>query len=106
MGMINSNEDTLKQNTKVLLNIARILLKNTRIMIFDDVLSLLNKESKEKVLSILNDIKDKHTIIIISKEDSIISVSDNIILLDDGIVYATGIYDDFSKDKLYKKIVS
>ena len=30
---------------------------------------------------------------------------ENIILLDDGIVYATGIYDDFSKDKLYKKKV-
>ena len=103
--VLNSNDDTLKQNTKVLLNIARILLKNTRIMIFDDVLSLLNKESKEKVLSILNDIKDKHTIIIISKEDSIISVSDNIILLDDGIVYSTGTFGDISKDKLYKKIV-
>ena len=103
--VLNSNEDTLKQNTKVLLNIARILLKNTRIMIFDDVISLLNNESREKVLGILKDIKDKHTIIIISKEDSVIKVSDNIILLDEGNVNLTGTIDEISKDKLYKKIV-
>jgi len=103
--VLNSNEDTLKQNTKVLLNIARILLKKTSIMIFDDVLSVLNNESKKVVLDILNDIKEKHTIIIISKEDSIMSVSDNVVLLDEGIVVDTGEYDVIKKNKLYKKIV-
>ena len=103
--VLNSNEDTLKQNTKVLLNIARILLKKTSIMIFDDVLSVLNNESKKVVLDILNDIKEKHTIIIISKEDSIMNVSDNVILLDEGLVIDSGEYDVIKKNKLYKKIV-
>ena len=103
--VLNSNEDTLKQNTKVLLNIARILLKKTSIMIFDDVLSVLNNESKKVVLDILNDIKEKHTIIIISKEDSIMNVSDNVILLDEGLVVDSGEYDVIKKNKLYKKIV-
>ena len=103
--VLNSNEDTLKQNTKVLLNIARILLKKTSIMIFDDVLSVLNNESKKVVLDILNDIKEKHTIIIISKEDNIMNVSDNVILLDEGLVVDSGEYDVIKKNKLYKKIV-
>ena len=103
--VLNSNEDTLKQNTKVLLNIARILLKKTSIMIFDDVLSVLNNESKKVVLDILNDIKEKHTIIIISKEDSIMNVSDNVVLLDEGLVVDSGEYDVIKKNKLYKKIV-
>ena len=77
--VLNSNDDTLKQNTKVLLNVARILLKDTRIMIFDSVLFLLNKESKRIVLDILNEIKDKHTIIIISKDDEVLSFADSII---------------------------
>ena len=102
--VLNSNEDTLKQNTKVLLNIARILLKKTSIMIFDDVLSVLNNESKKVVLDILNDIKEKHTIVIISKEDSIMNVSDNVILLDEGLVVDSGEYDVIKKNKLYKKI--
>ena len=103
--VLNSNEDTLKQNTKVLLNIARILLKKTSIMIFDDVLSVVNNESKKVVLDILNDIKEKHTIIIISKEDNIMNVSDNVILLDEGLVVDSGEYDVIKKNKLYKKIV-
>lgn len=103
--VLNSNEDTLKQNTKVLLNVARILLKDTRVMIFDSVLYLLNKESKRIVLDILNEIKDKHTIIIISKDDEVLSVADSIILLDEGRVYNTGEYDNISNLKLYKQIV-
>lgn len=103
--VLNSNDDTLKQNTKVLLNVARILLKDTRIMIFDSVLFLLNKESKRIVLDILNEIKDKHTIIIISKDDEVLSVADSIILLDEGRVYNTGEYDNISNLKLYKQIV-
>lgn len=103
--VLNSHEDTLKQNTKVLLNVARILLKDTKIMIFDSVLYLLNKESKRVVLDILKEIKDKHTIIIISKDDDVISVADSIILLDEGRVYNTGEYDSISNLKLYKQIV-
>lgn len=103
--VLNSHEDTLKQNTKVLLNVARILLKDTKIMIFDSVLYLLNKESKRVVLDILNEIKDKHTIIIISKDDEVLSVADSIILLDEGRVYNTGEYDNISSLKLYKQIV-
>ena len=103
--VLNSHEDTLKQNTKVLLNVARILLKDTKIMIFDSVLYLLNKESKRVVLDILKDIKDKHTIIIISKDDEVLSVADSIILLDEGRVYNTGEYDSISSLKLYKQIV-
>lgn len=103
--VLNSNEDTLKQNTKVLLNVARILLKDTRIMIFDSVLYLLNKDSKKIVLDILNEIKEKHTIIIISKDDEVLSVADSIILLDEGRVYNTGEYDNISNLKLYKQII-
>ena len=103
--VLNSNDDTLKQNTKVLLNVARILLKDTRIMIFDSVLFLLNKESKRIVLDILKEIKDKHTIIIISKDDDVLSVADSIVLLDEGRVYNTGEYDNISNLKLYKQIV-
>ena len=74
-------------------------------MIFDSVLYLLNKESKKVVLDILNEIKDKHTIIIISKDDEVLSVADSIILLDEGNVINIGEYDTVSKLKLYKQIV-
>ena len=103
--ILNRKDDKLKANTKILLNIARILLKNTKIMLFDEILCSLNNESREIVLEKLNKIKDKHTIIIIDKNENVLKMSDNIILLNEGEVVETGIYDDLSNNKLFKKIV-
>lgn len=102
--ILNSNDDTLKPNTKILLNIARILLKNTRIMIFDDILSVLNNESREDVIELLNEIKQDHTIIIIDKNDQIMKTADNIILLNEGTVKEEGDYLKISKNKIYRKM--
>lgn len=104
--ILNSSNDTLKPNTKILLNIARILLKNTKIMIFDKVLSSLDNSSKKIVLEILNRIKQDHTIIIIDKNDDILKISDNIILLNESEVSEIGEYKIVSKNKLYKKIIN
>ena len=103
--ILNSNEDKLKANTKILLNIARILLKNTKIMIFDEILSSLSKESREVVLEKLNIIKEKHTIIIIDRKEDVLQMSDNIVLLDEGEVVQEGTYEELSTNKDFKKII-
>lgn len=103
--ILNSNEDKLKANTKILLNIARILLKNTKIMIFDEILSSLSKESREVVLEKLNIIKEKHTIIIIDRKEDVLQMSDNIVLLDEGEVVQEGTYEELSTNKEFKKII-
>ncbi|MBQ7105107.1 MAG: ABC transporter ATP-binding protein [Bacilli bacterium] len=103
--VLNSNDDTLKPNTKVLLNIARILLKNTRIMIFDEILCSLDNESRKVVLKILNKMKEEHTIIIIDKNDQVLKMSDNIVLLNEGEIEETGEYKTIAKNKLYKRII-
>lgn len=103
--LLNSKDDTLKPNSKRLLNIARILLKNTKIMIFDGVLFELNKDSYLNVLKILNEIKNEHTIIIMDKEKDILSQSDYVILLDDGIVVEKATYEEIKNNKLYNQIV-
>lgn len=104
--VLNSNDDNLKPNSKRLLNIVRILLKNTKIMIFDGVLYELNKESYLNVLQILNEIKIDHTIIIIDKEIEILSKSDRIILIDNGTVVDKGTHEElYNNSNLYKQIV-
>lgn len=103
--ILNSPNDSLKENTKVLLNIARILLKNTRIMIFDEVLCSLNNESRTKVLKILEEIKENHTIIIIDRNLEVLQNADNIIFIDSGNVISTGKHLELLENKLYKSIV-
>ena len=103
--ILNSNEDNLKPNTKAMLNIARILLKNTKIMIFDEVLNLLNNESKKIVFELLNEMKDNHTIIIIDNSESILEISDNIVLIDNGEVAECGDFESIYKNRIYKKVM-
>ena len=103
--ILNSPNDSLKENSKVLLNIARILLKNTRIMIFDEVLCSLNNESRTKVLKILEEIKENHTIIIIDRNLEVLQNADNIIFIDSGNVISTGKHLELLENKLYKSIV-
>lgn len=103
--ILNSPNDSLKENTKVLLNIARILLKNTRIMIFDEVLCSLNNESRTKVLKILEEIKENHTIIIIDRNLEVLQNADNIVFIDSGNIISTGKHLDLLENKLYKSIV-
>ena len=73
-------------------------------MIFDDILSSLDNESREKVIDILNQIKEEHTIIIIDKNDQTIKMSNHIVLLNEGKVSETGEYQKISKNRIYKKM--
>lgn len=104
--ILNSNEDKMTHQTKILLNIARILLKKTKIMIFDEILGMLNNENREIVLRILNKIKEEHTIIIIDENEEIFKISDNVILLDNGYVYNSGEYTEILDSELYKRIIN
>ena len=103
--IMNSSEDSLKADTKLLLNIVRILLKNTKIMIFDEVLSALTVESRERVLKILEEIKQDHTIIIIDRKKDILTKSDHIILLEEGKVEEEGTHQDLLHHRSYKKVI-
>ena len=103
--ILNSKDDNLKADTKLLLNIVRILLKNTKVMIFDEVLSALSIESREKVLSILEEIKQDHTIIIIDRKKDILSKSDHIVLLEEGKVEVEGNHKDLLHNRHYRKVI-
>ena len=89
-----------------MLNIARILLKNTKIMIFDEILGALNNDSRKAVIDLLNDMKTNHTIIIIDNNENILEISDNIVLLKDSEVIEVGDFTKISNNKVYNSIVN
>ena len=104
--LLNSKDDTLKPNTKIMLNIARILLKNTKVMIFDEILSSLNNENKKIVLEQLSEMKKNHTIIIIDNNEAALEISDNIVLLNENEVVEAGTKDKIITNKIYKNIIN
>ena len=105
--IFHSNAPNIDQKTKILLGIARVLLKDSKILIFDEVFSLLNKKSAENIMDILRKTKTEHTIIIFTKEDYILEHSDKVIVIDQNKIAIQGYHEELVKtDKLYQEIVS
>ena len=75
------NETSVDDSLKGMLGIARILLKDTKIMLFEEAINGLNSVDKDIVLKILKDLKKNHTIVIISNDDSIVDMADDIIYI-------------------------
>lgn len=63
-------------NTRMLLIIARCLLKNAKVILFDDIIDSLDKEHEKKILNYLEELKKDHTIVIISNSSEILSRAD------------------------------
>ncbi|AWV88892.1 ABCB family ABC transporter ATP-binding protein/permease [Bradymonas sediminis] len=70
--------------------IARAVLKNPRILIFDEATSSLDSASEQSILSALRDVAAEHTTISIAHRLSTITDSDEILVMDGGRISERG----------------
>lgn len=90
------------------LAIARVLLKNPRILIFDEATSSLDYESENAIRGSMNNICKGRTSIIIAHRLSTILESDRVIVLDDGEIVSSGYHNELLEScgtyrKLFKE---
>ncbi len=96
---------TLSGGQKQRVSIARMLLQNTPIMIFDDSLSAVDAETDSKIRKAINENLKGSTVIIISHRITTIMNADNIVVLEDGLVSQTGTHKELIKQEgIYKTI--
>ncbi len=91
----------LSGGQKQRISIARAIIKNPDILIFDDCLSAVDTETEEKILTSLRRIMVGKTSIIISHRVSSILLADHIIVLDKGEVTEQGSHEDLLAKKGY-----
>lgn len=77
--ILNENATNLSGGQKQRLAIARALLKNTKIILFDEITSALDEHLSEDILSFLKEIKQDHTIIMITHRSKEYQLCDEII---------------------------
>ncbi len=101
-----SNENKLLSSSdRRLLAIARVLLKNSRIFLFDEIIETFDKSNRDIIIRLLKQKKKEHTILIISRDTKILKHMDKIILMDSGNLIDTGTNDELLKrSKLYSEI--
>ncbi|WP_271405995.1 ABC transporter ATP-binding protein [Tenacibaculum soleae] len=94
---------TLSGGQKQRTSIARAIIKNPKILIFDDCLSAVDTETEEQILSNLERVSNDKTTIIISHRVSSAKNADKIIVLDKGRVIQQGVHNQLIKTTGYYK---
>ncbi len=94
---------TLSGGQKQRVSIARAIIKNPKIFIFDDCLSAVDTETEEKILENLERVSKEKTTFIISHRVSSAKNADQIIILNDGGIVQQGTHQQLINQKGYYK---
>jgi len=98
---------TLSGGQKQRIAIARILIKNPPVLIFDDSLSAVDTITDESIRRSLKSREKKSTTFIISHRITTLSEADKIIILEDGSISDIGSHKELiQREGLYKRIWS
>lgn len=85
---------TLSGGQKQRISIARALIKEPKILIFDDCLSAVDTKTEEEILSNLGRVMKGKSSVFISHRVSTIKNADHILLLDNGRIVEEGTHDE------------
>jgi ATP-binding cassette subfamily B multidrug efflux pump len=102
---------TLSGGQKQRVSIARAIIKDPKIVLFDDCLSAVDTETEEEIFNKLDKVSNHKTSIVVSHRASSAKNANHIIILDEGVILEEGThsellaYNGYYKD-LYNKQLS
>lgn len=94
---------TLSGGQKQRLSIARAIIKDPQILLFDDSLSAVDTETEEQILQNLHKISKEKTTLIVSHRISSVKNATNIIVLEDGRIIQKGTHNKLVTTEGYYK---
>jgi ATP-binding cassette subfamily B multidrug efflux pump len=94
---------TLSGGQKQRISIARAIIKNPEILLFDDCLSAVDTETEEQILNNLLEISKDKTTIIVSHRVSSAKNADAIIILEEGKIIQQGSHNQLVNQEGYYK---
>ena len=93
---------TLSGGQRQRIAIARALLLNTEVLLFDEATSSLDNTTQEKIQNAIENLKGKYTILIIAHRLSTVINSDKIYVINKGTVEGAGTHKELLKTcKIY-----
>ncbi|MBE5755409.1 MAG: ABC transporter ATP-binding protein [Clostridiales bacterium] len=102
---IGENGVKLSGGQKQRVAIARLLLMDSKVIIFDEATSALDNSSQKKIVEMLDQFKDNKTIIIVAHRLSTIVGADKIYVIEDGKNIAEGTHKKLMRScKKYKEL--
>ena len=108
LNLPNGYETILKEDAtdlsggqKQLISIARTIMCDSKIIIFDEVTSALDPKTTKHIIEILNTIKKDKVIILITHKPDLMKIANNLILLDDGRIVGIGDHKELIDNNYY-----
>ena len=102
---IGENGVKLSGGQKQRLAIARLLLKDSKVIVFDEATSALDNENQNKIVAVLDSLRENRTIIIVAHRLSTIVGADKIYVIEDGKNIADGTHKELMKKcESYKEL--
>ena len=96
---------TLSGGQKQRVSIARAIIKQPEIILFDDCLSAVDTETEEAIMEKFNNISENKTVIIVSHRVSSAKHADQIIVMDNGKIIQQGKHQELiNKEGYYKSL--
>ncbi len=103
--MINESATNLSGGQRQRLALARALLHDSKVYIFDEATSNIDIESEADIMTRINEIAKDHTVILISHRLANVTNSDNIYVMEAGEIKEQGTHADLlSKDGVYSRL--
>lgn len=95
---LGENGIKLSGGQKQRLAIARALLKDAKVIVFDEATSSLDNDNQAKIKKVMKSLSKDHTIIMVAHRLSTVVDSDNIIFIKNGKVFAEGTHDQLMEN--------
>ncbi len=102
--ILESAGNNLSGGQKQRLAIGRAILKEPKILILDESISNIDKESEDLILNLIQKLKEKMTIILITHRLNTVLQADYIYYLDNKKVAEEGSFEEISKGELFSGI--
>ncbi len=113
LNLSNGYETILKEDAtdlsggqKQLISIARTIMCDSKIIIFDEVTSALDPKTTKHIIEILNAIKKDKVVILITHKPDLMKIANNLILLNDGKIVGIGNHKGLiANNNYYQKLL-
>lgn len=97
--------ENISSGQKQLIALARTLLSNSEVLLFDEVTSSLDMRTSKQIMKILKDLKRDHTILMITHKPALMKMADEILVIDHGRLVGKGTHKELMENNKYYQIL-
>ena len=102
---LNGDSKIIPESKKQLITLARALLSRAEVILLDEVTANTDIKTSEKIIKVMHELKEDHTVILATHDPTIMRKADRIIIIEDGEVVGQGTHKALlNRNKYYKHI--